>query len=731
VAEQALCLLGYLTVNSDVRAAELWATLGAAGRAAVIAAATNPAQPAAAEEALSLLANLAANSDVRAAELWATLGAAERAAVVAAATNHAQSAVAALRLLTHLTADSDDRLAEIWATLGAAGRAAVIAAATDPELAEGALFLLANLAISDVIAAELWATLGPAGRAAVVTAATDPVQPEVTEQALRLLANLTVNSDAGAAELWATLGAAGRAAVVTAATDPAQPEVAEQALSVLNNLTAGSNIRAAELWATLGAAGRAAVIAAATNPAQPAVAEEALLLLGHLTASSDATAAQLWATLGAADRAALVNAASNPAQPEVAEQALDLLIHLTANSDLRKAELWATLGAAGHEGFIIAATTAEEPKAARSAIKLLGIWQGNPYTNVVIWPLLQPRLAQLWAVTQQQVVARTANRFLFEQIRGDAHKTSQALNALNAAIPAISMHHAIATLRGWSKQVKGGRGGPRRFGHVLVRRHEPDRLALLTGIVQAKISPQKMAMLMAAAMNGIGLRQHPQETREALFNQLLAIPLAEGIDPTLWRQHMRLGLDAACSSTSEVLDSQVLSAPEKLKLLEIIYISSEVMTGQATHEELLKVRLMPNTSRDFKVKAIGLLLNHGQASSTQFKEILAWLKGEFATDTHTVFTNPATLGDIGDEAIYALTEQRQQYLSLYQNFGPHMTRDFIQEEIAHINLRVTAEEMPRDFGETLIFQLRQILPPAVISTAVKDDRQYDRKSESK
>jgi hypothetical protein len=143
------------------------------------------------------------------------------------------------------------------------------------------------------------------------------------------------------------------------------------------------------------------------------------------------------------------------------------------------------------------------------------------------------------------------------------------------------------------------------------------------------------------------------------------------------------------------------------------------------------VRLTPNISRDFKLQTIGLILNHGQATRTQLKEILTWLKGEFETDTYTVFTNPAALGDIGDSAIYALTTQRDQYLALYQNFRPHMTRDFIQTEIAEISQQVLTKEMPEDFGATLIFQLRQFLSTAKIDAGVSDDGQYDRKSESK
>jgi sugar diacid utilization regulator len=713
VAEQALRLLRNLTANSDVRKAKLWAALRAAGRADILTAATNPAKPRVAEQALGLLVHLTANSDARKDELWATLRNAWRVNEVAAATNPAQPAVAkqALRLLANLTSSSSsDYIAEkLWATLEAAERAAIVTAATNPAqpaVAKQALRLLANLAVISDYRANIWAALRATGRAAVVTAATNPAQPTVAKQALRLLVDLTAEGyddrvrsyNDRANQLWATLGAAERAALVAAVTNPAQPRVAEQALGLLVHLTANSDARKADLWATLGATGRAALVAAVTNPAEPRVAENARYLLGHLTANSDARKADLWATLGATGRAALVAAATSLAQPAVAKQALSLLSHLTANSNVIKAELWATLGAAGREGLIIAATTAGEPEVASMAI-------------------VQPRLAQLWEVTTQpSVVKQTATNFLFAQIRGNAQRTRQALNVLNAAAPAIFMRHTIATLREWGKRV----------GH-----HEPERLALLTGIVQANTSSQKMAVFIAAVMSGINLRQRPQGEREALRDQVLAIPMEEGINPTPYRQRMRLVFDAATTNTSAVLESPVLSASEKLQLLEILYIFEPYLNPLEVHEELSKVRLRPNTSRDFKVKAIGLLLNHGQASSTQFKEILAWLKGEFATDTHTVFTNPDTLGNITDEEIYALAEQRQQYLSLYQNFGSHMTRDFIQAEIARINQQVMTKEIPEDFAATLIFQLRQFLSTAAIGTTVKDHGRYDSKSESK
>ncbi|WP_168920740.1 hypothetical protein [Polaromonas vacuolata] len=678
VARQALKLLDELTQNSDVRAARLWATLGAAGRAALVTAATSTAQPAVAEQALHLLASLADHSDVTGAGLWATLGAAGRAALVTAATSPAQPAVAvqALNFLTNLVGYSDVIDAEMWADLGAAGRAAIVTAATSTAqhaVADKALALLTVMAgIFNAIDTELWATLGAAGRAALVAAATSPAQPEVADKALLLLTALTVRSEVRDEELWTSLGAAGLAALVTAATSTAQPEVAEKALNLLTNLSGNSAVRGEEIWTSLGAAERAALVTAATSTSEPAVAEKALELLTAMAGNSVVIDAQLWATLGAAERAAVVTAATNPAQPAAAEKALILLSTLAASS--------------------------------------VGI-------KVELWHLLQPRLAQLWAVTTQPSAAKQdAAVFLFNQIRGDAQRTSQALNVLNAAIPAISIRRSIDTLRGWGE---------------LVSRHEAAQLPLLTGIVQANISAQKMAVFLAAVMSGFNLWQHPLEEREALRDQLLAIPLAEGIDPTLYRQHMQLGFDAACGNTVAVIESKFLPAPEKLQLIEIIYSSREFLSAQVTQEELSKIQFTPHMSREFKLQAIELLLNHGKANSSQFKGILTWLKGEFKTDKHTVFTNPVTFGNISDTEIYALAEQRQQYLALYQNFRPHMTRDFIQAEIAEISQQVSTKEMPEDFGATLIFQLRQFLSTAKIDAGVNDDGRYDSKSESK
>ncbi|WP_168921612.1 hypothetical protein [Polaromonas vacuolata] len=595
-------------------------------------------------------------------------------------------------MLFNLSQDSGVKRAELWATLGAAGRAAVVTAATstaEPAVAKIALGLLFNLSLdSGVISAELWASLGAAGRAAVVTAATNSAKPAIAKLALGLLINLTLDSDGRRSELWATLGAAGRAAVVNTATSSAEQALARQAMRLLASLSNYSDDRTTKSWSFLGALGRA----------------------------TDDRTTKIWSTLGAAGRTAVVTAATNPSQPDVAESALFLLSHLTARTQSRAIELWGTLGAQDREGLINAATTVGEPKIVLRALELMNFWQEIPEIKAEIWPLLQPRLAQLWAVSQLPNVEQKASRFLFNQIQGNIYRARQALNALIVAPPTISMHNTIAALRLWGREVS----------HDL-----PERLALLTGIVQANTTAQKMAVFTTAVMSGIDIRNHPRDVREALRNQLLAIPMAEGIDPEPYRQRMRLGLDAACGNTYTVLESPVLSVPEKLQLLETLYSSRGFLSAQLAQQELSKIRLMPNTSRDFKLQVIGLILNHGQASSTQFKEILTWLKGEFETDTHTVFTNPETLGDITDEQIYALAEQRQQYLSLYQNFGTHMTHDFIQEEIAQINLRVTAEEIPRDFGETLIFQLRQFLSTVGTNTGVKDDRQFDSKNESK
>jgi hypothetical protein len=259
---------------------------------------------------------------------------------------------------------------------------------------------------------------------------------------------------------------------------------------------------------------------------------------------------------------------------------------------------------------------------------------------------------------------------------------------------------------------------------------------LQTVIVQANTTPQKMAVLMAAMMSGLNISQRPLEEREALRDQVLAIPMAEGIDPTLFREHMRLGLRAACGNTSAMLDSPVLSAPEKLQLLEILYSSRNFLSAQVTQDELLRMQSTANISLDLKLRAIELILTHGKANSFQFKTILTWLKAEFKRDPQTgeltnrptVFSNPSTLGDIGDAAIFALTEQRDQYLALYQNFRPHMTRDFIQEEIEHIERRVSGKEMPQDFGATLIFQLQQFLSIDWPMSALEEERMFDRKS---
>ncbi|WP_168921209.1 hypothetical protein [Polaromonas vacuolata] len=485
---------------------------------------------------------------------------------------------------------------------------------------------------------------------------------------------------------------------------------------MLINLVADSDVITTELWAILGHAGRAAVVNTATDPTQAEVAGQALSLLANLAAKSKVVKVEIWATLGDAGRAAVVAAATTAAQTEVAWQALGLLRNLTTNSDVIGTELWTTLGTAGCERLIITATTAGEPEVASMAIQLLRRLQKIPHIHTAIWPLLQPRLAQLWVVTQRQDNQQAGSRFLFQQIRGNAPRTRQALNALNADIPATAMRYTIASLREWGAQVS---------------RHHLERTALLTGIVQTNSTPQKMAVLMAVVMSGINIRQRLPEWREALRNQLLDIPLTEGIDPTPYRQLIGLGFDAACGNTSAVLGNQDLFETEKLQLLEIIYLSPAFLSAQITQENLSRVLSTPNISRNLKLGAIGLILHHGQPSHFQFKSILTWLKGEFKTDKHTVFTNLDTSAHIDFEEILALTAQRDQYLALYQNFRPHMTRDFIQAEIKLIEHRVLGKEMPEDFGAILIHQLQQFLSTTVIDAAVEDDGQYDSKSESK
>jgi hypothetical protein len=223
--------------------------------------------------------------------------------------------------------------------------------------------------------------------------------------------------------------------------------VAGQALFLLRNLVCNTDVRAEELWATLESAGREGLIFTATTAGKPDEAWLALNLLLQLTANSNARKAELWTTLGTIGRERLIIAATTTKEPEAASLALNLLLQLSANSDARKAELWTIFGTVGHEGLIIAVTTAGEPEDVRIAIKLLNIWQDIPQIKTAIWTLLQPRLSQLWAVTQRPIAKYLATNFLFEQIREDAHRTRQAFNALNAAIPAVSTRHTIAMFR--------------------------------------------------------------------------------------------------------------------------------------------------------------------------------------------------------------------------------------------------------------------------------------------
>jgi hypothetical protein len=578
------------------------------------------------------------------------------------------------------------------------------------------LFELSNLSPS--LNAQIWTTLGAAGRAAICNAATSPAQPKLAVQALRLLANLAANSKEIIFQLWNTLDAAQHAALVTVATTTAQPIAAEQALRLLANLAGNSDFVNTSLWKTLGPTGRAAVVAAATNPAQLRVAEQALRLLYQLAGLSEGRKVGLWTSLGAVGRAAVITTGTNLAQPRVAEQALIFLYDLTINSDARQTDLWDSLGADDVRNLIIAATTAEEEGVAGRAISLFIYLKPSVRIRNEIWPVLKPRLAQLWALTKRPYVELQAKDFLLHLLYDNDQRTR---DVLDVAITDVSLRHTIAILREWGR---------------LAGQKPKWRIMLQTFIVQAITTPQKMAVLMAAMMSGLNISQRPLEEREALRDQVLAIPMAEGIDPTLFREHMRLGLRAACGNTSAMLDSPVLSAPEKLQLLEILYSSRNFLSAQVTQDELLRMQSTANISLDLKLRAIELILTHGKANSFQFKTILTWLKAEFKRDPQTgeltnrptVFSNPSTLGDIGDAAIFALTEQRDQYLALYQNFRPHMTRDFIQEEIEHIERRVSGKEMPQDFGAILIHQLRQFLSIDWPMSALEEERMFDRKS---
>jgi hypothetical protein len=721
----AMALLTNLILDSEVTKETVWSCLMASGYANIISAISTAGSPQTSLMALRLLSTLADGSKFRATSLSASLSVTGITGVVAAATtpNQPEMAAKALRLLFDLSNLSPSLNAQIWTTLGAADRAAICHAATSPaqpKLAVQALRLLANLAAnSENTTDQLWATLRVAQRAALITVATTTAQPIGAEQALRLLANLVGSSECVSTSVWETLGPTGRAAVVASATTPAQPRVAEQALRLLDKLLIYFDLaKAEEIWNTLNADGRATVLTMATTPAQPAVAVQALVLLSKLTEFSEVRKVGLWTSLGAVGCAAVITMGINLAQPRVAEKALGLLYNLAAYSDARHTELWVSLGVADRRGLIIAATTTEEIGVASIAIKLLNYFENHTSINTEIWPLLQPRLAQLWALTQRPIFKQQADNFLLKLIYLSDQRTR---DVLDVAITDVSLRHTIATLREW--------------GRLAADQQPAWRIMLQTVIVQTNITPQKMAVLMAAMMSGTNLWRSSYMWRVALRDQVLAIPMAEGIDPTLFREHMRLGLDAACGNSAAVIESQVLTAAEKLQLLEILY-SREFLSARVTQDDLLRLQLTSHLSLDFKLQAIGLILTHGQASHFQFKEILTWFERVFKRDPQTgeltnrptVFSNPSTLGDIGDAAIFALTEQRDQYLALYQNFRPHMTRDFIQEEIEHIERRVSGKEMPQNFGAILIHQLRQFLSIDWPMSALEEERMFDRKS---
>jgi hypothetical protein len=622
------------------------------------------------------------------------------------------------KLLNYLSI-SPEKQDEVFEELGE-GISHVVKAATNlqqPKTATLALDLLTALITgSSAKSIALWSTLDAHERKALVIAATNLSQPSVCESALIFLTDLTAESKIIRDQLWTAQTKMGHETLLAPLTKTIPSKIAKPLYYLLANLALGLEARTTALWSALGKHAHAALISAASTPHAPTVKASAMRLLGNLALNSATRTNQLWTRFGVAGRVAVITTATRPALPSENLEALYLMVACCLNSQAVKAEVSLSLDAEKYAALIYFATNFEQTDVAEMALVLLGQLQAQQATQLAIWPLLQPKIVQLCSTDLTLAVAEKAKLFLFAQIRGDAQKTSQVLNVLGAAVPAISLRQTLNTLRAWGQ---------------LVRLNHAEQTALLRGIVQSNTSAKNMGVFIAAVMSGLHLGQLPHAERDALRDQLLAIPMAIGINTALYRQNMRLGFDAACSSTLDVIMSQALSEPEKLKRLEILYISSEFIDAQSSNIHFSEVLRSAHISRDFQLQAIGLILHHGQATNIQFKTILAWVQSEFEKDIHTVFTNPETLKDIDKAAVVALAEQRQQYLILYQNFRPHMTPVFIHAEIEKISRQILAKEIPDDFGKTLIFQLQQFLSTAAAQTVVSINRQHDRKSESK
>ncbi|WP_168920683.1 hypothetical protein [Polaromonas vacuolata] len=668
----------------------------------IAAVITNSEIPETAAQALRLLINLTDGSEIMSAKLWSNLADTGCAAVISAAKNREQADVArqALHLLSQLAGGSQDTTAALWLSLGESGRASVITAATtaeQPAVAEMALALLANFAAdNDTNKAELWASLSATQRIALVTMAIKPGQTEVAEQALSLLANLASGAGAIRVELWGSLGDSGRAVIVAAATTPEASEVVKLALRLLTNLTYGSETRTSQLWASLGPTERASVIALATNQELAATAIQAQYLLVNLAGSSVARTNELWTSLGATERAALITAATTADQPNMAMSALHLLINLCFNSVARKAELWTSLLGTALTALVTAATTPAQPEVAELALRLLRLLQ--PAANEAVWILLQPRLANLWTMTQVPTTAQISNQFLFEQIRGNVDKTRQTFNALNAVSPSIAARKIALKINEW-RQVNAGQAGMQE--------------ALLNAILQTDSSSQRMGVLLAITTNWFHVKVTPQNQRETIFNYFLTLSDAAGIDRNRYKNRLALMFDTVLTNVSAALNTPGLKDLEKLELIEHIYIFPGFLTANETQAQLTNVLFAPAISRDLKISVLGLILKHGQANTAQFHTLLNWLRGEFKKEKYTVFTDFGGTESTNVEEVESVLSQRHQYLMLYRDFKKHMTVDFIKAEIADINQQILIKKIPSDFGDILKYQLQNFLETLV------------------
>ncbi|WP_168923162.1 hypothetical protein [Polaromonas vacuolata] len=700
---KALHFLNHHTATSQTNKAKLWENLGVSGRAALFAAATSAGPQALVAISHDLLFQLIINTRDKADEIWVSLGHTRCAALMTTALTieEAELAIPTLLLLNHLIGLSSARGNELWAALGETGQQKLVTAATalsSPKIALLTLSLLAKFTTTPHVRNEIWLTFGETGRANLVNTAVTSELPKIAKYSLTLLNLLNDKSTATRDALWTTLMLDEGAAILIAATNLDQPEEANEALKLLATLTFDSPAKTETLWAQLREADILALINAAATQTRPDITLNTLFLLGNLAQTSEVEKNILWVSMGSTERAAIASIATANGQSSIKISAINLLTSLCIGSDDRTTAIWAILGEEGCTSLVASATTPEAKNVTKAALVLISKLQNQPLISMAIWPLLQPRLTQLWVAAQDPSLAENANALLFTQTNGNIAKIKQVLNALNAAVPVISVRNTIATFWAWA---------------LSANRREQDINALLSGIVQANSSPQRMGQIITAVVSGTTIGGVQPEQRQAIRERLLNLSATRPTLAIQYQQHVALGFDLGCCNSAAVLENQEITTLEKLNLLEIFYIYPGFLTQKETETQLASVLFTPNISPDLMLGAIGLIFNHGQLGEPQFRAVCSCLVGKFEKEKYSIFSDLETDLTFASPAGQALAKQRQQYLALYQNFQPHMTPEFIKNEITQINQQVKESSMPRQLGQVITGQLQQFYEAVV------------------